>query len=222
MQEIEIHLQRALQFLNESEKKEYIGELVSQLEHALQCAYFAEQSGHSEEVILASLFHDIGHYASTTKQFHMAELGIVHHEWIGAKLAYEVGFSAKVALLIGNHVNAKRYLASRKPNYYDRLSEASKGTLAFQGGPMTDNERLTFEKHPLFKEILQVRINDEKGKEVDCHVPELNYYVPRIRNHLQIHSTNHVQDPCILTDFVDHDWVQQIVHFLELKGKVYA
>ena len=44
----------------------------------------------------------------------MADLGIVHHEWIGAKLAYALGFSAKIALLIGHHVNAKRYLAGRK------------------------------------------------------------------------------------------------------------
>src|SRR5437899_1039010 len=126
MHDIETRLARALQFLTFAEKTDYIGESVSQLKHALQCAYFAEQLGHSEEVILASLFHDIGHFASKSQQFQMDDLGVVNHEWIGAKLAYDVGFSAKVALLIGNHVNAKRYLASKKPSYYERLSEASK------------------------------------------------------------------------------------------------
>lgn len=218
MQEIENNLQRALQFLKNSEKTNYIGESVSQLEHALQCAYFAEQSGHNEEVILACLFHDIGHFASDTNQFQMAELGVVNHEWIGAKLAYDVGFSAKVALLIGNHVNAKRYLASKKPNYYQRLSEASKGTLDFQGGPMSEQERIIFERHPLFKEILQVRINDEKGKEINLSVPSLDYYVPLIRKHLQEFYASQIKDEFVLIDYVDNQWVQQLNNFLEIRG----
>lgn len=114
MNHIDQKIDRAFQYLWLSEGMDYIGESVSQLEHALQCAYFAEQAGHSQEVILACLFHDIGHFASDTKQNKMADLGVVHHEWIGAQLAYILGFSAKVALLIGNHVNAKRYLAGKK------------------------------------------------------------------------------------------------------------
>lgn len=222
MQEIEIKLQRALQFLTNVEKIDYIGESVSQLDHALQCAYFAEQSGHSEEVILASLFHDIGHFASSSKQFQMAELGTVNHEWIGAKLAYDVGFSAKVALLIGNHVNAKRYLASKKSNYYERLSQASKGTLDFQGGPMSESERQVFEKHPFFKEILQVRINDEKGKETALQVPLLSYYAPRIQKHILDHVAGSDKGGVSLTDFVDEQWVYQLKNFLESKGMMHA
>src|SRR5579872_4177296 len=106
-------MQDVLQFFTNLEKTDYIGEPVSQLLHGLQCAYFAEQSGHSEEVILASLFHDIGHFASLTEQFTMADLGVMHHEWIGAKLVYDAGFSEKIAILIGHHVDAKRYLAGK-------------------------------------------------------------------------------------------------------------
>ena len=40
---------------------QYGGEAVSQLEHALQCATLAEQSGQSAAVIVACLFHDLGH-----------------------------------------------------------------------------------------------------------------------------------------------------------------
>src|SRR5262245_40111774 len=100
----------AIRYLALGDKTDYIGEPVSQLEHALQCAYFAEHSGHSDEVVLASLFHDIGHFAVETPQFKMADLGIIYHEWIGAKLIYEMGFSQQVALLVGYHVDAKRYL----------------------------------------------------------------------------------------------------------------
>ena len=68
---------------------DYIGEAISQFEHALQCAYFAEKLGHSEEVILASLLHDIGHAALSSRQPQMADLGIINHEWIGARLALD-------------------------------------------------------------------------------------------------------------------------------------
>jgi predicted HD phosphohydrolase len=166
----------ALSYLAKAQHTDYIGEPVSQLQHALQCAYFAKQSGHSKEVILASLFHDIGHFASNTIQPHMADLGIIYHEWIGSYLMYELGFSAKIALLIGYHVDAKRYLAAQKTNYMSRLSQASKNTLNFQGGVMSVLDREHFAKLPLFKEILQVRINDEKAKELDLKVPELDAY----------------------------------------------
>ena len=39
----------------------YFGEGVSQLEHALQAAALAEQSGVSPELVAAALLHDIGH-----------------------------------------------------------------------------------------------------------------------------------------------------------------
>ena len=39
----------------------YIGEPVSQLEHALQSAYHAEQAGADDELVVAALLHDVGH-----------------------------------------------------------------------------------------------------------------------------------------------------------------
>ncbi|MFI4918771.1 MAG: HD domain-containing protein [Legionellales bacterium] len=201
----------------------YIGESVSQVEHALQCAYFAEQSGHSEEVILASLLHDIGHFATTTKQHTMADLGIVHHEWIGALLAYQLNFSAKVALLIGHHVNAKRYLAGKKPHYFARLSSASQQTLAYQGGAMASNERLAFEQLPFFREILQVRVNDEKAKEINLLVPDLEHFNLKIQQHIkgqQIRTS--LNEACLLTDFVTAQWVEQFKTQLEFESQLHC
>ena len=37
------------------------GEDVTELQHALQCATFAQQAGETPEVIVASLLHDYGH-----------------------------------------------------------------------------------------------------------------------------------------------------------------
>ncbi|KTC86659.1 HD domain-containing protein [Legionella brunensis] len=214
MENLENKINRAFSCLKSVKDTDYIGESVSQLEHALQAAYFAEQAGHSREVILASLFHDMGHFASDTQQFTMANLGVVNHEWIGAKLAYDLGFSAKVALLVGYHVEAKRYLAAKKSNYFDRLSEASKGTLAFQGGVMSFEEMHHFETHPYFKEILQVRVNDEKAKEIDLKVPELNYYRPHLCEHFKENRASLHHD-LMLTNYIDVRWVERLKIALE-------
>jgi putative nucleotidyltransferase with HDIG domain len=211
---VTINIDQAIQSLRCAETTAYIGEAVSQLEHALQAAYFAEQSGHSEEVILACLFHDIGHYATQTQQHTMADLGIVNHEWLGARLAYDMGFSAHVALLIGYHVEAKRYLSAKKPLYYERLSEASKGTLAFQGGPMSDEEVQQFETLSIYKEILQVRVNDEKAKVVDLEVPGLEYYRPMMMNHVKKNNNRKLSERCELKDFINRDWVEELKYLL--------
>jgi len=39
----------------------YGGEAVTQLEHALQCAVLAKSNNSTDELITASLLHDIGH-----------------------------------------------------------------------------------------------------------------------------------------------------------------
>ena len=46
----------------------------------------------------------------------------------------------RVAQLVLGHVQAKRYLCHANEHYYQKLSEASKKTLTFQGGVMTKEE----------------------------------------------------------------------------------
>lgn len=187
---------------------DYIGEAISQQEHSLQCAHFAKQLGHSSEVVIASLLHDIGHVALSTPQPQMAGLGVINHEWIGARLAIEAGLPRKVGMLIGYHVEAKRYLAYKKKAYYDKLSDASKGTLNFQGGPMSETEAKTFEPLPLFREALQVRTHDEKGKEVNLDCPDFASYLPLIESmqvtqpveEKQVSFYDHLSDLPELTD----------------------
>ena len=41
--------------------EDYIGEPVTQTEHMIQAAMFAENDGCSPDVVLACFFHDIGH-----------------------------------------------------------------------------------------------------------------------------------------------------------------
>jgi predicted HD phosphohydrolase len=163
----------------------YIGEPVSQLEHALQCAAFADAAGAPDAIALGALFHDVGHLSGAGGPA-MADLGVLHHERVGAALLLAAGCSQDVADVVAGHVDAKRYLCSGAAStYYERLSEASKGTLAFQGGPMSAAEATAFEQHPNFKWILAVRAWDEAAKDPAAVVPPLGSYRPRLVAHIE-------------------------------------
>lgn len=156
----------------------YFGEPVTQLEHALQCAQLAEQNGADRETVVAAFLHDIGHLLPPELTGgYMDGYGTVDHERLGADFLRQRGFSEKVAQLIENHVNAKRYLVYKNPDYFARLSEASLRTLAFQGGPMTTDEAAAFERHPYFREILQVRGWDEQAKLPGLPTRDVGYYL---------------------------------------------
>lgn len=145
---------------------DYIGESISQIEHASQGAQLAEEEGYDDEVILAAFFHDIGHIcAKKDPKNDMGGFGMLRHERVGANYLRKRGFSEKIARLIENHVEAKRYLCFKKPEYYYKLSEASKATLEFQGGKMTEDEAVRFESDPLFALSIKMREWDETAKE---------------------------------------------------------
>jgi phosphonate degradation associated HDIG domain protein len=144
---------------------EYAGEKVTQLEHMYQAASFAAQEGYDEEVILAAFLHDIGHICMPpTGENEMDGYGIRDHEQVGADFLRQRGFSERLVRLVGSHVEAKRYLTATNADYYKQLSEASKRTLEFQGGPMSDAEVRKFEADPLFELIVKMRLWDEAAK----------------------------------------------------------
>src|ERR1700733_10418230 len=143
---------------------EYAGEKVSQLEHMAQAAQLAEAQGYDEEVVLAAFLHDIGHIAEAAKgDNEMDGFGIKDHEELGAAFLQQKGFSKKVVRLVESHVEAKRYLTVKDPAYYGQLSEASKKTLEYQGGPMTEEEAEAFEK-TLFSVSLSTCANGTNRK----------------------------------------------------------
>src|SRR5215469_14670815 len=170
---------------------EYAGEKVTQLEHMVQSAQLAEEQGYDEEVILAAFLHDIGHISasangngSASPSQAMDGFGIKDHEELGAEFLREKGFSKKIVRLVESHVEAKRYLTVKDPAYYARLSEASKKTLEFQGGPMTTEEAAAFEQYPLFPLIIQMRKWDEQAKIEHKPLPDLQHYRRMILRHL--------------------------------------
>jgi phosphonate degradation associated HDIG domain protein len=164
---------------------EYAGEKVSQLEHMVQAAQLAEEQGYEEEVILAAFLHDIGHISEAAKgENEMDGFGVRDHEELGAGFLRGKGFSKKIVRLVESHVEAKRYLTVKDPLYYAQLSEASRRTLEFQGGPMTEEEAAAFESYPLFDLIIQMRKWDELAKIENKPLPDLEHYRSMMFHHL--------------------------------------
>jgi phosphonate degradation associated HDIG domain protein len=162
----------------------YFGEPVTQLEHALQCAQLAADSGTDEEMIIAALLHDIGHLLDEQGLRH-EDLGVIDHDAAGARYLCERGFSARVASLVAGHVEAKRYLTRTNPSYVGQLSAASMKTLQLQGGPMTMEEAAVFDSDPLRDDKLKLRSWDETGKRPGCPVAPLASYRASLVAHLE-------------------------------------
>ena len=164
---------------------EYYGENVSQYEHAAQAAILAQRQGYDEEVQIAAFLHDIGHlFPAHTEEELMEVYGRKDHESVAADWLRERGFSEKIAVLVENHVNAKRYLTYTDKDYYDALSEASKQTLIFQGGRMTEKEAKEFEQNPYFELIIKMRRWDEAAKVEAMKLPTLDHFMDIIDIHL--------------------------------------
>jgi len=164
---------------------DYIGEPVSQLEHMCQSAQIAEKEGYSEEIILAAFFHDIGHLCEHMMPVaYMGAYGVLDHEKLGAEFLRMKGFSERICKLVASHVAAKRYLTFKFPDYYHQLSEASRRTLEFQGGIMTQEEATNFESDPDAELILALRKWDEAAKLENIPLPNLDQFGAMMERHL--------------------------------------
>ena len=93
-----------------------------------------------QTLVLAALFHDIGHICAPADAPHMdtdggPDVGVVNHERIGADHLRALGFSEHVAILVESHVTAKRYLTFKAPEYLRALAADSTRSLRFQVDP---------------------------------------------------------------------------------------
>ncbi len=162
---------------NEYGSTDYIGEDISQTEHAIQGALLAKEEGYDDETVVAILLHDIGHLIGMKYQLEqMDTLGALFHERIGSEFLRHIGMSEKVCELIKSHVDAKRYLVSVDEEYYEKLSESSKGTLVYQGGKMNEEEIKIFENNQMKETILKMRTWDDKAKVKDMKLPDFTYF----------------------------------------------
>jgi phosphonate degradation associated HDIG domain protein len=155
----------------------YVGEPVSQLEHALQTAWHAEQAGADDALVAAALLHDIGHLLHKLPE-NAAEDGVdTRHEQLGqAWLARWCGSEVTEAVRL--HVPAKRYLCATDAEYLAGLSPASTRSLRLQGGPFTPSEAGEFERQPHYERAVTLRRWDDLAKVPAMEVPGLDHYRP--------------------------------------------
>lgn len=164
---------------------DYIGEPVSQLEHMCQAAELAEAEGYDDEVVLAAFFHDIGHLCEFIMPVELMDgVGVLDHESIGQTYLVKRGFSDRVARLVRSHVEAKRFLTFKYPEYFEKLSDASKITLQHQGGRMNTEEAEAFETDPMFDLFIKMRTWDDLAKETNKPLPDLEKYKIKAIAHL--------------------------------------
>jgi phosphonate degradation associated HDIG domain protein len=155
----------------------YLGEPVSQTEHALQTAWAAEQAGAGGALVTAALLHDVGHLLHELPE-DCALAGIDDaHEERGARWLLR-HFGPEVTEPVRLHVAAKRFLCATEPSYASRLSEASLRSLKLQGGPFTPDESAQFRMHPYAQAAVMLRRLDEQAKVPGLHTPGLEHFRP--------------------------------------------
>jgi predicted HD phosphohydrolase len=189
---------RIVGLFNHFGAEEYIGEAIDIATHGLQTAFAAKCAGEDEEVQLAGLFHDVGHLLALEagQDMEMEDengmgTGTMNHDIIGADFLARLGFSDNISFVARRHVDAKRYLCAREPGYYDALSPASKTTLSYQNGPMSEEECLEFEGSPSYEFAARVRKFDDRAKEVGRDIPGLSAYMPLIEQHIDAAFDGH-------------------------------
>jgi predicted HD phosphohydrolase len=157
--------------------QEPYGEALTQSEHALQCAAWARAAAATDALIVAALFHDVGHLVADVQNdtaFTLAERDD-DHELVGARVLAPL-FGPVVALPVSLHVTAKRWRCTKEPDYFDALSDASQLTLVAQGGALSDEQCRRFEAHPGFHAALALRSWDDHGKVAGLDVGTLDDY----------------------------------------------
>lgn len=160
----------------EERGQSFYDEVVTQLEHALQCAALAQQNNASLTLVTSALLHDLGHIILDKHNVDKAFLDIdLNHEEIGAEYLAPF-FPEAVTTPIRLHVPAKRYLCATDASYHDGLSDASKRSLIVQGGVMSDAEREAFEQIPHFQDALTLRRWDDLAKVSGLETAKLETY----------------------------------------------
>jgi phosphonate degradation associated HDIG domain protein len=158
---------------------DYGGEAVSQLAHALQAAWQAEQQGAESAMIVAALLHDIGHLLHDLPAGYLEHGTDDQHETLGARWLSQY-FGPAVTMPIQLHVTAKRYLCATEPTYFATLSPTSVRSLAVQGGPFTKAQAQRFIANPFAQQAVQLRRWDERAKIPALHTPDFDHFRPHL------------------------------------------
>lgn len=172
-------IDEVFRLFSERGSEAYIGEQVTQQEHALQAAAAAERQGAPSRLIASALLHDVGHLLHDLPD-DFSDQGIDdRHEALGQKWL-ESHFPPEVVAPVAMHVAAKRYLVAVEPEYRAGLSPASIASLENQGGAFTEEEVAEFRGQPHWEDAALLRRWDDQAKVVGLETPPLEHFRPHL------------------------------------------
>ena len=163
------------------DEKYMIDEDITQLEHALQAAYIAYEDGASYDLIIGMLLHDIGQILHKNL---LGNVDILHkqHADIGYFYLKSKGLPNYVCNIVKYHTLSKvvlcgsKYHPALEPNYFDKLSYASKESYVHQRELFTEEDITDFFSHPNKDDFIRARKYDDAAKIEDMVVPEFEAY----------------------------------------------
>ena len=156
--------------------REYDGEGVTQLEHALQTAARAEAAKASPAIVTAALLHDLGHMLNDQGETPTLR-GVDDLHQFAALPFLRALYGDDVLEPIRLHVDAKRYLCATRADYFGALSADSKRSLSLQGGVYSAAEAAAFIAKPHAAAAVEVRLWDDLAKIPGAATPPLAHYV---------------------------------------------
>ena len=113
--------------------EQYSGEPVTQLEHALQTAHFAEQSDAGDELVTACLLHDLGHLLNAAGRDADACAASTTRTST-SRCRSCAACSPTRCSTRSSCTSTPSAISATRPGYHARLSDDSKRSLALQGG----------------------------------------------------------------------------------------
>jgi len=170
----------------------------------IKIAQQARDGDYPLHVIVGAFLHDIGHLVGIERHMERmythglsgqkegTTLGTRTHEKVGEKFLKNLGFPESVTSFVLGHIDAKRYLVYRYPEYHASLSRASQMTLIAQGGPMKQNEAEKFEKGDDFSALIQMRsgMNKQNIPTFPLKITSITLMLARVSSNL----------PCLNSD----------------------
>jgi phosphonate degradation associated HDIG domain protein len=158
--------------------EQYSGEPVTQLEHALQTAHLAEQSGAGDGLVTACLLHDLGHLLNDQGETPTLRGVDDTHQYFALPFLRGL-FPDEVLEAIRLHVDAKRCLCATRPGYHAALSADSKRSLLLQGGVFGAAEAAAFLSLPGARDAVLLRLWDDLAKQAGLATPSLAHFLDR-------------------------------------------
>jgi predicted HD phosphohydrolase len=171
-------------------------EPITQWSHAVQCMSNAKKRGYSNELVISSLLHDIGHFLVSNDENNHENMyknnhknnhennheniykrlsscvdinhGDDHHEMKGAEFLKNQGFPLCITEPIRFHAVAKYEKCMLDKDYKNSLSPASKQTLSLQvsQGVGFMNTYLEFKHSVFYKNAMMLREVDDESKKI--------------------------------------------------------